>query len=284
MEHGLVTNGDFDNFFPDTPSRCRTSGVSNKFPPISPSSTGIFTPCAVPDEENRPKLVSSLTKLIHDSNGITPTASNSNSVDNSLHEFQSIYSEIRPASSISCDMLLKKALNELPQSYRDEDLSLFPAENDGVIMDDLPEFSRYSDVTSSGISRFIVVNRSNSQHLLHYTIDKVISENKVRSNSVDNYTILCMRPSNNQSRSQELKMDTIFPYSSHKQKHSIDYFNRSVQKSPTRSIVNSPTKLNEENESYESDFVHEVSSNDSFSDTWVESGSGKSEIVVRLTT
>ena len=281
----LVVDSDLANLSIESPSRVN---VSNKFPPISPTGVSIFTPCAIPEEENRPKPVSSLTKLIHDSNSNTPNASNSNSVNNSEHEFQTIYSEINAAGVLSCDMLLKKAVNELVDGNKDENLSLFPAENDGVIMDDLPEFSRSSDITSSGITHFIVVDKRNSQHLLHYKIDKVISDNKIRSKSIDNYTISCMKPRSNLSCSQEWKTESVFPTSSKQRAYTVDYCNKHPSSlsisSPTRSIVNSPTKFNEENELHESGFIHEVSSNDSFSDTWVESGSSKSEIAVQLTT
>ncbi len=283
----LVVYSDLANLSIESPSR---DNVSNKFPPISPTGVSIFTPCAIPEEENRPKPVSSLTKLIHDSTSNTPTASNSNSVNNSEHEFQTIYSEINAAGVLSCDMLLKKAVHELVDGNKDENLSLFPAENDGVIMDDLPEFSRSSDITSSGITHFIVVDKRNSQHLLHYKIDKVVSDNKIRSKSIDNYTISCMRPRSNQSCSQEWKTESVFFTSSNNKQraYTVDYCNVHSSSlsisSPTRSIVNSPTKFNEENELYESGVICEVSSNDSFSDTWVESGSSKSEIAVHLPT
>lgn len=274
-----VSYSDLDLICPDSPSEGdRTTNVLNRFPPISPSGSSIFTPCAIPEEENRPRPISSLTKLINDSNNNTPSTTNSNSANNSLHEFPALYSQLNSVGVLSCDMLLKKAMNELVDTNCDENLSLFPAENDGAIMDDLPEFSRSSDITVCGITHFIVVDKSTSKHLLHYKIEKIV-DNKKKLNSSDNYTISCMGPPNNKSSCQELKNDSSV--SNKHQTYSVDYFNnRSIflnTNSPTRSIVNSPTNLNEENEIYESDIVHEVNSNDSFSDTWVDSG-------VKLTT
>ena len=277
----LVVDRDLANLSIESPSRVN---ISQKFPPLTPRGISFFTPCAIPEEDNRPKPVSSLTKLIHDSHDNTPTPSNYNSVNNSELEFQTIYSEINATGILSCDMLLKRAVNELFDSNRDENLSLYPAENDGVLMDDLPEFSRSSDITSSGITHFIVVDKRNSRHLLHYKIDKVISENKIRSKSIDNYTISCMRPRSDHSHSQEWKTESVFCTSSKQRANTFDYCNKHSSSlpinSPTRSVINSPTKVNEENETYEFGFIREVSSNDSFSDTWVESGSGKSEIAM----